>query len=772
MSNSGGGDLSAFSMLDLFRAEAETQMGILANGLVQVEGLAEPAELLKELMRAAHSMKGAARIVNYESAVLLSHAMEDCLVAAQTGALKLSSNRIDALLRGVDLISAISMVPEAQLPDWDSQNADAMHQCIAQLTAPEGEKVETPVAQAAAVAAPPVAEVVAPTVTPAAASVAAASLEAKPGTEEIAPAQNADTRALRITAENLNRLLALAGESLLATRWLETFATELLQLKRHQQVLARTLLQLDEDAQKRQITADILPRIKQAKQEAATTEAYLSGRIDEFDIFQGVFTGLSNRLYQVVLDCRMRPFRDVAQGFHRMVRDVAKGLGKEARLEIVGLATPIDRDILDRLEAPLNHIVRNSLDHGLELPEARAAAGKATQGTVKLEARHTAGTLLVEITDDGRGIDVATVRQRIVDRHFASPETANSMSEAELFEFLFLPGFSLKDEVTEISGRGVGLDAVQTMVREVGGDVRISSTAGAGTRFQLLLPLTRSVLRTLVVEIAEELYAFPLAKVHSAAKLDRDQVISAEGRQYFVHQGERVGLVVSHQVLGLDFTPGTNTQYSVVVLEEHGRLYGLMVDRLVEERELVVLPLDKRLGKVQNISAAALLPDRSPILIFDTSDLFRSVENLISGERLHSLSNTSEQKERPRRRILVVDDSLTVRELERKLLVAGGYQVEAAVDGVDGWNAVRTHPYDLVITDVDMPRMDGIELVNLIRKDARFQTLPVVIVSYKDRPEDRQRGLDAGADHYLTKTSFQDETFLRVVADLIGEAVV
>jgi two-component system sensor histidine kinase and response regulator WspE len=760
-------------MLDLFRVEVETQMAILSRGLVDLESQPGSPALLKDLMRAAHSMKGAARIVNVEPAVRISHAMEDCLVAVQEGKLVLDPQHIDALLCGVDLITAMAKVPETELGTWEDQNKDSLQQCIADLAA---------TAQVAPATAPTTASMQQPVDQPATKDPAETPVEpessatTQPPNREAEPEPNPSAeitdRALRITAENLNRLLGLAGESLLATRWLETFATELLRLKRHQQGLAHALQKVDEASATASDSPDLAAKISEARHHSELTENYLNARIDEFDLFQRVFTGVSNRLYQVVLDCRMRPFRDVAHGLSRMVRDVARGLGKEARLQTLGLATPIDRDVLDRLEAPLSHLLRNALDHGLESPADREAAGKPRQGTLTLEARHSAGTLLVEVSDDGRGIDVEKLRATVVERQFASAEVAAAMSDAELLEFIYLPSFSIKTTVTEISGRGVGLDAVQSMAREVGGEVRVTSQLGAGTKFQLRLPLTRSVLRTLIVDIAGELYALPLAKLHSATKLTREQIESSEGRQHFQHHGQRVGLVMAHQVLGLDYNGNGAAQFPVIVLEERGHLFGLLVDQLVEERELVVLPLDKRLGKVPNISAAALLPDRSPILILDANDIVRSIENLVSGERLHTLMRSGQTAKKTRRkRVLVVDDSLTVRELERKLLTGGGYDVEAAVDGLDGWNAVRTGGYDLVITDVDMPRMDGIELVNLIRKDARFKSLPLIIVSYKDRPEDRDRGLEAGADYYLTKASFQDETLLRVVHDLVGDAV-
>jgi two-component system sensor histidine kinase and response regulator WspE len=430
----------------------------------------------------------------------------------------------------------------------------------------------------------------------------------------------------------------------------------------------------------------------------------------------------------------------------------------------------VDRDILEKLDAPLGHLLRNAVDHGIESPEERRAAGKPAEGVVRLEARHSAGLLQIIATDDGRGMDLDKLRLAIVARNLTNAETARKLSEAELLEFLFLPGFSTKDTVTEISGRGVGLDVVQNMVKQVRGTIRVTSQPGKGGRFQLQLPLTLSVVRTLLVVIGGEPYAFPLAHVVRTLKLPRESINVLEGRQHFDFDGRPVGLVSAHQILGGAPAP-VGDELPVIVVGDSASTYGLVTERFLGERELVVHPLDSRLGKIKDISAGALMEDGSPVLIVDVDDMLRSVEKLVSAGRLSKVERgDGGDGGKPRKRVLVVDDSLTVRELERKLLDNAGYVVEVAVDGMDGWNAVRTGHFDLVVTDIDMPRMDGIELVTLIKKDPKLKSLPVLIVSYKDRDEDRQRGLEAGADYYLTKGSFHDETLLDAVVDLIGGA--
>jgi two-component system sensor histidine kinase and response regulator WspE len=309
------------------------------------------------------------------------------------------------------------------------------------------------------------------------------------------------------------------------------------------------------------------------------------------------------------------------------------------------------------------------------------------------------------------------------------------------------------------------------MVKSVRGSVRVSTLRGRGMRFQLQLPLTLSVLRTLLVEIGGEPYAFPLAQIGNTLKLSHDRIETLEGRHHFRLGDQHVGLLAANQLFDCPDMQLPDAELPVVVLGERHQRYGLLVDRFLGERELVVQPLDARLGKVKDISAAALMEDGAPVLIVDVDDVIRSIEKLVTSGELrnvtHAALNAASYK---RKRILVVDDSLTVRELERKLLDGAGYATDVAVDGMDGLNAVRSSDYDLVITDVDMPRLDGIELAMLIKKDEHLKSLPVMIVSYKDREEDRKRGLDAGADYYLTKGSFHDETLLQAVVDLIGEA--
>jgi two-component system sensor histidine kinase and response regulator WspE len=286
----------------------------------------------------------------------------------------------------------------------------------------------------------------------------------------------------------------------------------------------------------------------------------------------------------------------------------------------------VDRDLLERLETPLAHLLRNAVDHGCESPEERARAGKPREGLIRLEARHSAGMLLVSVSDDGPGIDREKLRQAVVARRLATESAAGQFSEPDLLEFLFLPGLTLKDAVTDISGRGVGLDVVQNAVRSVRGSVRVSTQPGRGTRFQLQLPLTLSVLRALLVEVGGEAYAIPLARISRTLKLHRDAIQSVERRQFFLLGHQQIGLVTAHQLLECREQPDGD-EFPVVVLSDRNVRHGLIVDHFLGERELVVQPLDPRLGKVRDISAAALMEDGSPVLILDVEDILGSLNS-------------------------------------------------------------------------------------------------------------------------------------------------
>ncbi|MDD3250858.1 MAG: response regulator, partial [Smithellaceae bacterium] len=577
-----------------------------------------------------------------------------------------------------------------------------------------------------------------------------------------------DKGLVRVRSENMNRLMALAGECLVQAQSVKTVYQSLLGLKKEIFEIEKSLrefLERQEAGEPDEGKEDL----QQTLSGAIATQQTVFRETVRFERFSRRLEHLAHRLYNEVISSRMVPFSDGLHGFPRLVRDLARETGKQIRLEIAGAATPVDRDILERLEAPLSHLIRNAIDHGMETPGERKAAGKPAEGTLVLEARHVAGMLNISLTDDGRGINPEDVRNKVVEKGYISPDMAGSLSRAELFEFLFLPGFSTARKVTEISGRGVGLDVVFNMAHEVGGTARVDADAGLGARFHLLLPLTLSVLRTLLLSIAGEAYALPLSRIDRVLSLAPADIREIEDRPYCTLDGEHVGILDARQLFGLPQDSTFPAGFSVVIISDRLNRYGLAVDRVIGEENLVVRPLDSRLGKIPNISAGAILDDGSPVVIFDVDDLVRSIHQLLTTGKLQKIGRGREALKTGKKRVLVVDDSLTVREVERRLLENAGYEVATAIDGADGWNKLTSHSFDLLVSDVDMPRMNGIELIRAVKADPQLRDTPVMIVSYKDREEDRLRGLEAGANYYLTKSSFHDESLLDAVRDLIGE---
>lgn len=868
------------AMHNLFKQEVEMHAKDLTAGLLAFEKATDITESSEKLMRAAHSIKGAARMVGVDVVVSIAHVMEDCFVAAQASTITLSAPCIDVLLKGVDVISAIAEGQDTGLTDNEikdltdnlekiesgqfstgtsakpsdnkvDDNSDPMlalfqsdaitlykkinkaidlcvnskqsdkdidsilnnihtirggaKLCGANIISEFCESIENLIKDTKESDADMDLSAGSNIVTALStlnasirnsvsdsdnADLVKISKELKklisspdddkpemlpepevPSKPQLKEAPSLNEHSIKISTQRLNKLVGLAGESVLESRWVRSHADSMLTYKRRQSEIINALDNLRNHLDETNAAEHIIELFGDIQKRANQARSYLGSRLNELDDYDRRITGLSGRLNLEVLQTRMRPFSDCTHGFERMIRDIARSLGKSVDLKIIGENTQVDREILSRIEAPLNHILRNAIDHGIETTEERIANGKPETATIKVEASHNMGMLSILISDDGRGVDMQVLRKRILDKNLSNEAMIKNLSNAELLDFLYLPGFSTRSDITEISGRGVGLDVVHSTIQEMRGKIRTSSVQGKGINIQLLLPLTLSVIRSLLVNIGGQAYAFPLARIDSIHTLTHNDLQTLEGKQYFTLNDKHIGLIEASQVLEVNNISDKNNEIYVVVLGDRNNHYGLVVEKFIGERDIAVHVLDPRLGKIRDISAATLLEDGNPALVIDIEDMIRSIEIILSGERLSKISDNSKSSGvNIVKRVLVVDDSITVREVERKLLESRGYHVEIAVDGMDGWNTVHNADYDLIISDVDMPRMNGIEFVKKLKMDHEFRKIPVMIVSYKDREEDRAAGLDAGADYYLTKGSFHDESLIDAVIDLIGEA--
>ncbi|OIO59246.1 MAG: hypothetical protein AUJ82_06720 [Verrucomicrobia bacterium CG1_02_43_26] len=877
-------------MFQIFRQEVDTHLSALQDGLLNWENNFSDEALVKGLMRAAHSMKGAAGIFGMDNAKHLAHAMEDFFVSVQKGETEPASQDIDMLLAAVDMLLEIPKLAESELTKWPIGRMDELVSLqneikariakgkttaanqIVQTEQPETitakpqsgvmgmfksetrsrvkkiretlvniQEIPTALAKGIDAIRPSVEamvnlagivnqEATAENAKRLIALLAAqnkekpldpnflkaandildeiestlSALETEPSITEISekpkpivppapkgvfsgrsaqvqkarmPTPNPFRKnslqgtdydfPIRVSAKSLNKIMALAAESMIEVKRLSGFRDGLLKLKQFQNNLSLIINNSLESYYAQSDANLLLHSFKTIHDNVEKYRGIIRDQLDGYDSLLKDYTGRTNHLYHEVLFSRMRPFVDRAHAFPRLVRDTSRLLGKKIRFELIGERTPVDREILEKLESPINHMLRNACDHGIESPAERAKTDKPEVATIQIEARHNAGMLLVEIRDDGHGIDAEKIRKRILDKGLVTPEMAETLTQDEVMEFLFLPGFSSAEKVTEISGRGVGLDVVNNLMQELGGTAKIKSELGNGTSIMLRMPITRSVIRTLLIGIDGECYAIPLSRIDRTLRIQHDQILAMENHQYFHLGDQNIGVVSAREVLGLESVIPSEGNIPVVLIGKDDLLYAIIVDQFLGETDLAVRPLDRRLGKVPCVSAAALTEDGGPVLIMDIDDLINNIDKLLSKGKLGTPLKSKKADTSGVKKVLVVDDSATVRETERQILEQAGFVVEVAQDGVDGWNTLRLGKFNLVVTDVDMPRMNGYEFVSLMRDDPEYKNIPVIMISYKDREEDYQKGLKSGVNLYLTKSSFRDDSFIKAVKELI-----
>ncbi len=752
-------------MRALFLSELRERAEEMTGHLLEIEQGRITAKRLETVMRLAHTIKGGARLSELDPVMKIAHVMEDLFVAVRKGNIRLESHHIDRLLQCVDAMLEFGETGarKARLSPEGIARASSLIETLQQMLAGKEISEETTgnCTEGKQCADPP-------------ANAREAQENVSIGSTPEKEGGSVPGRVLKISAESMDRVIGISSELSVEAKQTKKLRDGILSARRKVRLIAKGMAQLKTLFEGYPLKGGEKSLIQELVDKVDQLEQRIKKNFETMEYRDSRMTSLSQEIFNEALSHKMRPFREGVKGLHRLVRDVSHTLGKKVILELSGEDTRVDRDILENLNVPLTHILQNAIDHGIEPSEQRIKAGKSEVGKIRLDARHQSGMLSISIEDDGRGIELERVRKSVVEKKLVSEKAARALNRSELFEFLLLPNFTLKDSVSTVSGRGVGMNIVQDLIQKARGKIHIASTPGKGTRMELILPVALSIVNCIIIEVAREVYALPVSRVVRVVKLTSNSIQTLENRQYFMLDAKQyVGLVDARQILEVTGSPIQTQEVSAVILGQGRQLYGLAVDRILYETDLVQRPLDPRLGKVQDVSAAAFLVDGTPVLILDTEDLIRSIEKVVAGKPLQKVRHGEDADDRAHeiaRRILVVDDSITVRTIESNLLKDQGYEVDVAVDGAEAWNAVRVHQYDLVLTDIDMPRMDGIALVSHIRNDSRLAELPVIVVSYKDREEDRLRGMEAGADMYLTKGSFQDNSFVKVVADLIGEA--
>lgn len=575
---------------------------------------------------------------------------------------------------------------------------------------------------------------------------------------------------IRVRVDRLDNLINLTGELVVGQQMLLDHVQILHEMDELLQQQERELLALDNHTHSMRLS----------QQQERVLEQHINSLLNTGDQLRRTFRSqleqfgrhvdhqgmLTNDLEQEVMAARMLPISTVFATLPRAVRELTSATQKEVNLSLKGEGTELDRKLLEALNDPLLHIIRNAIDHGIEPPDEREAQGKPREGQVTVNAEATGGEVHVTISDDGRGMAPEKLRDSAVQKGLISKENADLLSGQEALELIFLPGFSSAQMITDISGRGVGMDIVRTNINELGGQVMVQSTPGAGTSITLVLPLTIVTTRILLIGVGTHTFAVPATGCHGIIWVHHDQIRTLEGRETIAYEGQTVPLLHMTDLLHVDTTSSfiNGKREPAILINSGQRFLSLLVDRLVDEREAVVKPLGPLFENQRRYSGAVQLGDGSLVLLLNPVSLVQSARGIAQTRSAAPGTSSSTR----RLHLLVVEDSFTTRELIRSILQSAGYDVTTAVDGHDALDKLRVQTYDLVVTDVEMPRVDGFELTLRVREELGDQETPVVIITSLASDEYRQRGLEAGAQGYIVKSQFNQDNLLEVIQQLLG----
>jgi two-component system chemotaxis sensor kinase CheA len=465
----------------------------------------------------------------------------------------------------------------------------------------------------------------------------------------------------------------------------------------------------------------------------------------------------------------LQPFSSITEGFPPLIREVSRSQGKEIELVVTGAETRIDRRILQDIKDPLVHLLRNSIDHGIEITTARLEAGKTASGRIVIAIEQKdAATVEVVVSDDGKGIEGSEIRDAMLRSGQAFPKDVGQISEEEMLEFIFLSGVTTSPAASSISGRGLGMAIVRERIERLGGSVTLRTVPGSGTSFHLLLPLTASTLRGLLVGLGDRHFVIPLASVEKVVSVGRDSILAVEDHPTISLGGRVLPFVGLDEVLGIPASaPEGEPPESMptVVLASEGRRIAFRVDAILGEQETLVRSTGPQLVRLRNIGGAAVLGSGTVVPILNVGDLIKSAGRSLSRPMdRREPGQASIDPSVPRQRsILLVDDSITARSLLTNILGGAGYLVRTAVDGAEAFRILHEAVFDAIVSDIEMPRMDGFELTRRIRADPDLARLPVILVTALESREDLEKGVDAGANAYLVKSSFDQSNLLEIV---------
>jgi two-component system chemotaxis sensor kinase CheA len=693
-----------------FKEETRDHLQKLNEGLLRLEKNAHDKPLLEAMMREAHSIKGSATMMGYKRIADIAHVMEDGLEDAMQGKLTLEKQHFDALFRACDSITPLlddKVTWEGKgvaRPFVDDLCGDL--KAVFSGKAVKKEKVK----------------------------------EAQP--EEDAPEARVHAAAavpeesLRVEIDKLDKLMNMSGE------------------------LTVSKVRLNELVKR----LNVWTQNNGAQNESLVTLTREISKVDESISF------VSSNIQTEVMKVRMVPVSHLFNLFPRAMRDLANKAGKEVNINISGEDTHLDKTIIDEMKDPIMHILRNAVDHGIESAEERKRKGKPPAGTVQLDAYQVGSQVIIEVSDDGRGIDVEKVKKTAIDKKIYSKDKIEAMVDEQVYQILFMPGFTTKDEVTDTSGRGVGLDVVAERLAGLKGTVEITSARDKGTTIIMKMPLTLAITECLIAAAGTDIFAIPIDAVVETIRIALEDIKTVETREAITVRGQIMPLVRLGEIFNLPVKGIHERKYfSVVVVQAVEKRLALLVDELRGRQDIVSKALGEPLKNVKYISGATILGDGSVILIVDVPSIINSFEGGVAVRRhIAPQAKAAPAAKKRRKTILLAEDAISTAMLEKNILESSGFSVVIARDGQEAFEKSSQEKFDLVITDILMPRMDGFELTERLRKDKIYKDIPIIIVTTRESDSDKRRGLEAGADAYILKSEFTSEGLLDTIERLIG----
>jgi two-component system chemotaxis sensor kinase CheA len=759
-------DLTSFYIQ--FRDETVENLRIIGDDLVALErGLPneERNPVIDRIFRAMHTIKGSARMLGLEGIAQIAHTCEHALGSVREGRRALSRQMTDDILRGSDAILAlVNAVVDGRPAPLDAPAlARALDQSLNAAIAPEPSS-DAP--SSAAPSAPPAVQNDA--LTPVAPAHTNVETESPAAADQAAnrSSRAAARQTIRVRVDRLDRLLNLAGELKIGGQIDLAHHQALVDLEQQIRTQQRTLVSLERELKRLRFSPSqraMLDRHLNAVLnlgQQMTTQIHTTN--ERFEQHANLTTQIVDDLEQEVMAARLVPVSMLYANLPRAMRELSNALGREAQLITSGETTELDRKAIEALSDPLTHLLRNALDHGIEPPDQRERVGKPRQGTITIHAQALGASAQIMISDDGRGMDPQALREAAVRKGLLSAEAAGLLTNQEAIELVFLPGFSTARMITDVSGRGVGMDVVRTNIIELGGQVLIESQLGKGTTITLNLPLTLVTTRVLLVQADTQTFGLPANGCQGVVWVHPDQVRTIEGRAVLPRESGIVPLLRLDELLDISHDRHVHDQRTPALLVgSTTRPVAVLVDRLIDEREVVVKPLGPLMERQRRYTGAFQLGDGELVLMLNPATLAEMSRGMALAAPQRSAAHTKRQ------RLLVADDSFATRELIRSILSAAGFDVTTAVDGADALDKLRSAPYDLIVSDVEMPRLDGFQLTMRVRSEFERTDLPVILVTSLASETHRRRGLEAGAQAYIVKSQFNQSNLIDTIRQLL-----